>query len=397
MTFAQKKDSLSHKEDDGLKIASLPYYNFGKGVGMTSPDSLFQLNIRFRMQNRLEVLNDDDKTYYDAAVRRLRLRFDGYVGNPKLQYAIQLSFAPRDVGAIESGSNLNVIRDAMIFYNHNKYWRFGFGQTKLPGNRQRVNSSGALQLSDRSINNSNFNIDRDFGFQAYYINNHSSDKFGFSVKTAISTGEGRNWTKTKDDGLAYTGRLELYPLGKFKKGGEFFEGDLARETSPKIYLGATYHYNQRAMRTNGQQGDLLYDARDISAVLADAMLKYNGWAFMASYLNRKTPNASAITTKTDASGAISREYVFTGSGYDLQASYLFPKNWELIGRVSDMKPHSEIFQFTPKQQQFSLGLTKYIWEHAFKAQMEVSKNYFQYFDGSKKDNWYLRFQVEIGI
>jgi hypothetical protein len=39
----------------------------------------------------------------------------------------------------------------------------GFGQTKLPGNNQRVVSSGSLEFTDRTINNSRFNIDRDFG------------------------------------------------------------------------------------------------------------------------------------------------------------------------------------------------------------------------------------------
>jgi hypothetical protein len=38
-----------------------------------------------------------------------------------------------------------------------------FGQTKLPGNNQRVVSSGSLEFTDRTINNSRFNIDRDFG------------------------------------------------------------------------------------------------------------------------------------------------------------------------------------------------------------------------------------------
>jgi hypothetical protein len=52
---------------------------------------------------------------------------------------------------------------------------------------------------------------------------------------------------------------------------------------------------------------------------------------------------------------------------------------------------------TPAVNQYSLGVTKYIWEHAFKAQMEFSYDDMSYFDGSSKYVWYLRFQVEIGI
>ena len=159
------------KNDNDLKLSALPYYSFGKGVGITSPDSLFQFNIRFRLQNRVTYIdNEDEKPSYDGQIRRLRLRFDGYVGTPKLLYAIQLSFAPGDVGEIKEGENINIIRDAVVFYRPNKHWNIGFGQTKLPGNRQRVNSSGGLQLTDRTINNAKFTIDRDFGFQVHNMN-----------------------------------------------------------------------------------------------------------------------------------------------------------------------------------------------------------------------------------
>jgi len=168
--FSIAQDIQFSTKDNDLKLATLPYYNYGRGLGLTSPDSIFQLNIRFRMQNRMGYLNNEDQEdAFDGQIRRLRLRFDGYVGNPKFLYAIQLSFAPGDVGEIEEGENINIIRDAVVFYRPNRHWSFVFGQTKLPGNRQRVNSSGALQLTDRSINNARFNIDRDFGFQTYFF------------------------------------------------------------------------------------------------------------------------------------------------------------------------------------------------------------------------------------
>jgi len=104
------------KHDNDIKLSTLPYYSFGKGIGITSPDSLFQFNIRFRLQNRATYIkNDGERAAYDGQIRRLRLRFDGYVGNPKFLYAIQLSFAPGDVGEIKEGENINIIRDAVIF------------------------------------------------------------------------------------------------------------------------------------------------------------------------------------------------------------------------------------------------------------------------------------------
>ncbi len=45
-------DIVQTKTNNDLKLAALPYYSFKRGIGITTPDSLFQLNIRFRMQNR---------------------------------------------------------------------------------------------------------------------------------------------------------------------------------------------------------------------------------------------------------------------------------------------------------------------------------------------------------
>ena len=62
--------------------------NVDEGLSF-SKDSLFLLNFRFRMQNRagINTLSGDELTVsdFEMRVRRLRLRFDGYVGNPKLQ------------------------------------------------------------------------------------------------------------------------------------------------------------------------------------------------------------------------------------------------------------------------------------------------------------------------
>ncbi|WP_179317561.1 porin [Winogradskyella undariae] len=381
------------QDNNDIKLSALPYYSYGKGLGITSPDSIFKLNIRFRMQNRFTSLyNEDAEDGYEAMIRRLRLRFDGYVGDPSIIYVIQLSFSPNDVGAIEDGDNLNIIRDAIVFYRPDNHWNIGFGQTKLPGNRQRINSSGALQLTDRSINNSRFNIDRDFGLQVYYLN-ELQDKFSYNIKTAISTGEGRNWTKEPDNGLAYTGRLELFPFGAFKSNGTLFEGDLKREESPKLMLSGVYHYNNNARRTRGTIGDDLFEQRDMQSLFLDAIVKYNGWAFQTAYMERRADDP--ITFNPD--DLLDSEYVFTGNGFDTQLSYIFKNNYEVIGRFSHQEPHEDIEALTPQTNQYSLGVTKYIWEHALKLQAEVTNTELNYLDNSQTNNWYLRFQVEIGI
>jgi phosphate-selective porin OprO/OprP len=382
------------KHDNDIKLSALPYYSFGKGIGMTSPDSLFQLNIRFRMQNRVSYIeNEGENGAYDGQIRRLRLRFDGYVGSPKFLYAIQLSFAPGDVGEVKEGENINIIRDAVVFYRPNKNWNISFGQTKLPGNRQRVNSSGGLQLTDRTINNAKFTIDRDFGLQVHNMNEYK-DQFSYNLKTAISGGEGRNQTGKADEGIAVTGKVELFPLGAFAKDGTYFEGDIIREKKPKLLLSGAFQQNNHAQRTQGQLGNDLFEKRTMKSVLLDAMFKYNGWAAMMSYMSRTT-NDNAITFNPE--DLTESNYVFVGNGFDYQASYITKSNYEFIARYSTQNVGKDIEALTPNTREYSVGLTKYIWEHSFKLQAELNYDTLKYIDGSSKNNWYLRFQVEIGI
>src|SRR5690606_33381373 len=145
----------------------------------------------------------------------------------------------------------NIVRDAVVFYNFTDNFYISFGQSKLPGNRQRVNSSGELQFAERSLVNATFNVDRDFGIKAYYSSLIAGIPFHF--KGAISTGEGRVANVT-DDGLAYTGRAAFLPLGAFTNGGDYVEGDLEYEESPKLSIGGGYSFNDRAIRTGGQTG-----------------------------------------------------------------------------------------------------------------------------------------------
>lgn len=381
-------------DDNDLKLSALPYYSFGKGISITSPDSIYQFNIRFRMQNRVSYMeNDGEDGVYDAQVRRLRLRFDGYVFNPKFLYAVQLSFAPEEVGEFKEGENLNIIRDAVLFYRPNKNWNISFGQTKLPGNRQRVNSSGALQLTDRTINNAKFTIDRDFGFQVHHLNEFK-DTFSYNLKTAVSTGEGRNVTGKADSGIAITGKMEVFPLGAFTKDGTYFEGDILREKKPKLMISGVFQQNNHAQRTQGQLGDALFDKRTMKSVLLDAMFKYNGWAAMSSFMSRRTTD-NAITYNPNDIAEFN--YAFVGNGFDYQLSYNTKSNYEFIGRYSIQNVGEDIKTVAPNTKQYSFGVTKYIWEHAFKLQAEVNYDALEYFDGNTKNNWYLRFQVEIGI
>lgn len=370
-----------------------PVFQMKNGLQFTAADSSFSVNMRFRMQNRLGLssVSNSDLSLNEAEfrVRRLRLRFDGFVFNPKYTYYIQLSFSRADQDWDDSGVP-NVVRDAMFYYQPNKNWKIGVGQTKLPGNRQRVVSSSELQFADRSIVNSNLTWDRDAGLFVNYSNHF--ENFHYNLKSAITSGEGRGSNKS-DNGLSYTGRLEILPFGQFTNGGSYFEGDLAREQKPKLELAVAYNHNDKALRTRGQLGKALYEGRTFDGFNVDGVFKYNGWAFTSEYIQR-TSQESPFTTDTKGNSS----YAYLGKGLNNQLSYINKKNFEVAGRYSILTPDESIRSKENQVQHYTLGLTKYLRQHRFKLQTnftyEARKNYTT---NAKSGNYNLIFQVEMGI
>lgn len=376
--------SADHPLDNGLKSKIL-----NEGIGITSIDSTFYLNIRVRMQNRVTYSKFDNNPRDIAAqVQRLRLKLSGFVLNPKLTYLIQTDLAPQNRIYYQNKEYLNVLMDAVIYYDFNKYFQAGFGQAKLPGNRQKLNSSSALQLTDRSINNTEFNIDYDFGVFANF-KNMASDRFSWQIKTAISTGEGRNIPVELNNGLAYTGRVELYPLGAFAKNGAFFESDLVREVSPKIMIGAAYHFNHKTNRTQGVLGQFMAESKDLKALFADFIMKYRGLALMASYMDRHTFNP--------AYKDFPNVFVPVGYGIDYQASYIWPSNWEVIGRCSFLDIDQNKLPTFFDERQATIGISRYLKGHIIKLQFENGLNFYSQYNVATTQKYYARFQVEFGI
>jgi hypothetical protein len=324
---------------------------------------------------------------FEAQVRRLRLRFDGFIGSQRLTYYMQLSFTRGDQ-EWDANRMPAIVRDAMLYYNFSDKFYVGFGQGKLPGNRQRVISSGNQQFTDRSVVNATFNIDRDFGFMLYFSDNIG--KMHYNLKGAITTGEGRNTVQT-DKGLAYTGRIELLPLGQFKSDGDFSEGDLEYEVNPKISLAASYSFNNDAIRNSAQRGVFLPEAVDIKTMFIDMIGKYRGWALQAEYAMRSADNTKFL------SSPIPGQYVITGNGINIQLSYCFRSFWEIAGRYSSIGHTSELSGFEPKINIYTLGLNRYIYKHRSKAQLNLSYQENTLQGEKSRDFWNIMFQVELGI
>ena len=363
-----------------LQAQEISDTKFGNGmINFIAKDSSFSVKFAPRIQSRYQSKWSYDGEDYDPAdinfsVRRARLKFGGFAFSPKLKYKIELGLSNRDI----SGANVynrntpRYILDAVVMWNFYENFELWAGQTKLPGNIERVVSSANLQLIDRSLLNSKFNIDRDMGIQLRH-KLRLGGNWIIKEKFSISQGEGRNITEGNIGGLQYTSRLELLPFGEFSSKGDYSQGDLKREKLIKAMFGFTYDINENAVKSRSNMGSYLIQSSgglfetDITTIFLDGVIKYNGFALTGEYANRDADQIEALEedgkTKTGA-------LVGAGSASNIQGSYLFKNNFEITARYTNIN-FKEITRLSDLKQ-ITLGVSKYVVGHSLKIQADIS-------------------------
>ena len=361
-----------------------------KGVSVVAPDSSYSFGFKGRMQSLFEAkhsmtdgsFNDDFST--KMMVRRARLKFDGWALNPSVVYKVELGISSRDrsismTDANEFSNADNMILDMVVKWKFSKNTQVWFGQTKLPGNRERIVSSQGLQFVDRSQLNSKFNIDRDFG--AFLVNHTNIGNAIIKEIVSISSGEGRNVTSSGDDGFCYTGKLEFLPFGKFSTKGIYYMADIQREETPKLEISAAYSYNDNARRSQGQLKSFVPDTAiaDLTSFFVDVFFKYKGVSFMGAYASRAVENLPA---------SVENPY-YDGDGFNMQLGYLTKKNVEFAARYTKINPLGDN-SFTD----YTFALSKYFFENFLKVQTDVS---YLNTNSTNTNNLMYRFQVEMAF
>ena len=121
------------------------------------------------------------------------------------------------------------------------------------------------------------------------------------------------------------------PFGNFAKKGDYFESDHARESKPKLAIGATYNYNVGAQRSRGQLGSWLDESRNLKTLYVDAMYKHNGFSAMGEYVNRQAEGSAVVSENLD--GSVDQSF-YTGKAVNTQLAYLFENNFEIDGNLT---------------------------------------------------------------
>ncbi|MEE9374579.1 MAG: porin [Saprospiraceae bacterium] len=373
---------------------------FGKGITFIGKDSTYQLKVGLRIQMLFDNQWEEDENtgfYSDYTskifVRRSRLKFGGFVLNPKIQFKTELAFSNRDISGgnrVEFSKAANVILDASLSYNFYKNWTILFGQRKLPGNRERIISSGNLQLVDRSRLNSRYNLDRDVGFQL--LHHHLiSNNFLVRESLALSQGEGRNVTAGHFGGFGYTIKLELLPFGKFQNNGDYTGGALTKENTPKLAIGISYDTNTNAVRSRGRGGPFITDGsgnyfgKDLYTFFLDMILKYQGFSLLVEYAYRNTNDEIPFVIDNNGN---SIGTFYTGNALNVVAGYNLPSNIEFSLRFTSNNPDVRV---SKNEKEYTIGISKYIVDHNFKIQTDYT--YRNISGGPDLKFW--RFQTDV--
>lgn len=364
---------------------------FGKGLQFMAADSSFSMKIGARFQVLYQGGNNPSTHNWDDRflIRRARLKFEGFAYSPKLEYKIELGLSNSDIGSDipdQTNNADNIILDAVAKWHMTPHLSLWVGQTKLPGNRERIVSSQKMQFVDRSLLNSRFNIDRDAGLQLHH--EHEVGPMVLREIVSVSMGEGRDITVNNAGGYDYTGRFEILPFGAFESEGEYVGSDLEREETPKLALAAAYDFNHGASREQGQLGDFLSKQRNLHTLFIDAMFKYKGFSTMAEYADKRAPRGPVV--RNDDIGEIEGTFV-TGEALNVQAGYLFPANWEIAGRYTSYEP-TKVTGLTPEKQ-YTLGVSKYIVGHSLKVQGDAT---LQDREG-RRESYLFRVQMELAL
>jgi hypothetical protein len=132
--------------------------------------------------------------------------------------------------------------------------------------------------------------------------------------------------------------------------------------------------------------DTGFYSTNISTVFVDAMYKHKGFSFMGEYAYRDAKDPFA----KNSDGTLTGDVVQVGNALNLQSGYLLSKTLEISGRYTNIDWDRGITG-RGNENQYTLGLSKYILGHKLKVQTDLS-----YLDFSGRTNELLyRLQVDI--
>ncbi len=332
----------------------------GEGLEIKSDDGDFSLRTRVRVQLLYTVEKDSGQDpLNELQIRRARVVFNGNAFGKHNNYKLEID-------VLSSTPMLDYYLD----FTQNRDISVRVGQYKLSSNRQRVISSGNLQMVDRSIMNAEFTLDRDLGIDIRSRDFLGKDRMRYVI--GVSMGDGRNNHSKQNFEMLYLVRLEYLPMGDF---ADYDESDFERSKKARLALGAAYAFFHGAMMQQGNIGSAYPDGgtSDYHFAFVDAIFKVAGFSAMGEFALRTGERDVGPIAVDDDGNPVVPSAPRSGLGWMLQAGYLIPRQpFEVVARYSSIYGQGSNTSLGDLQEA-AFGINWYFARHPFKIQADVAQ------------------------
>ena len=411
----------SYKAQEALDINEAVFehqnkldFQLGNGMSFNFDDSAHLFHIGGMIQssyihNRFD--SENIQSQNSIGIKRSYFNMSGRLNEGLFSFLIQTNF-----------SESSALLDAWVAYHPLRNLHFYFGQKMTPMNNLSMQyMENNLQFSSRNYLSQNFSTTgREFGL--FIESNFKLGKIGVEPKLAITSGDGMNsFGENSLDadvgGFKYGGRLNIYPLGYFKKGNTYIGHDLLREEKPKILVGASSSLNMGASHKVGEghysedllnEGTFLFYDKDSIGLARfpnylknnlDFCLKYKGLSMLIEYVNTAAYNLQGTALNNSATVLLDTtqisEYMVLGNAYSVQLGYIFNKDISLDFRYGQSFKE---FGFNSNSvlknyDELAIGITKYFSGRAVKAQL--FSRYLNFYENVDLNQLFIEFLLQI--
>ena len=388
--IAMQFNSLSlFAQPDSISLHSNLYYG-PNGLHLESDNGNFATNLDLRLQLRysypfeqdprsLEDFNQEEQ--HIMQIRRARLKIGGHAFTPRLTYYMEFAFETPE------------LIDFYATYSFCPAFKILVGQYKVRYNTEKMVSSGKQTMSNRSLIDRAFTIDRQTGI-TFLGNLAGNGMVNFSYWVAVLSGTGAGGFVPDDNHLMYQARLQWNLFGQEMK---FESSDIGRESRWRGFLAVAAVTNQsqftRFTQSGGRQ---LQDYPDpsspgqyrINQVLAETAFKKNGVSWQQEFHWKQIHDTEDNSTESGIG-----LYAQLGT---FPVSYLsgFPEKLEVAGRYAYYKPETNSGEYSG--QEFSFCLNWFFRAHRNKLTSEVAYLVMEENDVTQP-GWRFRFQWDVSL
>ena len=361
-----------------------------KGFELRSSDGRYLMQLQARLQFRYAVPFDTDPLTFDDfddtrqqvfKINRARLKIGGHAFESWLKYYWEYDL----VGANLLDFRLTAARHPQASVK--------VGQWKAHYNRERIISSGKLQMVDRSLITRPFTIDRQQGVSLFgRLKGDGSVDFNYWV--SVFTGTGRGARENDDDHLMYMARVQWNFLGRelaFSSSDISFHG----EGAGVLALAAVTNRSQYTRFSTEGGGELEgYEPGDpgqyrVNQWMEESAFKYRGFSWQQEFHWKRIKDRKDGEITTLIGNYAEFGYFF----HNLRDGV--PEPLELAFRHAFYIPNVD--ETGNMQQEFSLATNWFFNGHLNKLTAEISYFVFEQSVENERDGFRFRLQWDISV